>query len=79
MNCYNENNMLKNISSNIMLTQKEMDVLNKYGINYRECLDMNDLLYKVEYYLNSSYESYSDLEDVSYNLSERTYYMSDNK
>lgn len=79
MNCYDENNMLKNISSNIMLTQKEIDVLNKYGINYRECLDMNDLLYKVEYYLNSSYENYSDLEDVSYNLSERAYYMSDNK
>lgn len=79
MNCYDENNMLKNISSNIMLTQKEMDVLNKYGIDYKECLDMNDLLYKVEYYLNSSYENYSDLEDVSYNLSERAYYMSDNK
>ena len=74
-----KNNMLISISNNIMLTQNEMDVLDKYGIDYKFCKDMNDLLYVIEYYINSSYQELNDLDDVSYSISERSYYMSDRK
>lgn len=70
------NNFYKKIG-NIYLTPKQIEVLNKYNIDYTKFKDLNELIYNIEYYLNN--DNLSDLELVSEELSEFRYYNYTNK
>ena len=72
---------LKQVKKNIYLNNREMQILKMYDIDFQNCVDMNDLLFKIDNVLNDLYNN-SDIEDlewVSSSISERNYYMNTNK
>lgn len=62
---------------NLFLTDKQVMILDKYGIDYKKFNSISELIYHLEYYLNS--KVIDDLEMVSYELSELQYYNFTNK
>ena len=75
-----KNNELKKIN-NIYLSNKQMAILDRYMIDYKNVIDMNELIFKVEEYIedNYSYEELDELENLSLELSEFNYYYNTNK
>ena len=75
-----KNNELKKIN-NIYLSNKQMNILDRYMIDYKNVVDMNELIFKVEEYIedNYSYEELDELENLSLELSEFNYYYNTNK
>ena len=72
---------LKQVKKNIYLNNREMQILKMYDIDFQNCVDMNDLLFKIDNVLNDLYDNsdFEDLEWVSSSISERNYYMNTNK
>ena len=62
---------------NLILTDYQMDVLNKNGIDVTKFTSNHELIYYLENILNSS--SNDELENVSLELSEMYYYNDVNK
>ncbi len=63
----------------IMLTNDEIRVLKKYGIDYLHCSTLKEVLYEIE---RVSYDDFSldpELEMISLSISERDYYQNTNK
>lgn len=56
----------------LILTDYEISVLDKYNIDYKNCIDLKSLIYYIEEILNE--ESFDDLEEISLSISERDYY-----
>ena len=61
----------------LILTDYEISVLDKYNIDYKNCIDLKSLIYYIEEILNE--ESFDDLEEVSLSVSERDYYENTRK
>ena len=61
----------------LLLTYKQVNVLEKYDINYKNIRNMNELIYEIEDILNQDY--YEDLDLVSKELAEYNYYNNTNK
>lgn len=68
-------NTLNNYNG-LILSKKEIEVLDKYNINYKECSSMKDLIFLIDEELNI--EENSELEEISISISDRDYYMSNN-
>ena len=75
-----KNNTLKKVN-NIYLSNKQINVLDKYKIDYKNVVDINELIYKIEMYIEDNYygDELSDLENLSLELSEFNYYYNTNK
>jgi len=74
-----KNNELKRIN-NIYLSNKQIAILDKYKIDYKNVVDISELIYKVELYLEDNYyDEFPDLENLSLELSEFNYYYNTNK
>lgn len=71
-------NSINDCGNGIYLTNFEIDVLNKYHINYSNCASMKDIIFLVEEILNED-SSLDDLENISKSISERDYYLNTNK
>lgn len=71
-----EDNYYKQVG-NLILTDYQMDVLNKNGIDITKFTSNHELIYYLENILNSS--SNDELENVSLELSEMYYYNDVNK
>lgn len=69
-------NYIKKIS-NCCLTDKEIKILDEYGINYRKCQNNKELLLLLETYIQSNDDS--KLEWLSQTIAERGYYLDTNK
>ncbi|MDO4962966.1 MAG: hypothetical protein Q4E75_02545 [bacterium] len=65
--------------NNIYISQEQIDILKRYDIDIKNYKNINDLVYDIEYYLNSSTEQLEDLEWVSMSLAEYNYYNNTNK
>ena len=63
---------LNKINDNLYLTNKEIEVLEKYNINYNTTIDM--LMFELDEVLNDSNGEYTDLEEVSSSIAEFNYY-----
>ncbi len=72
-----EDNFLKRVND-IFISQKQIDILEKYGIDINKYKNVNELIYQIEIILNNS-EQLDDLEWVEENLSEYNYYANTNK
>ena len=61
--------------------EKIDNILERYKIDYKNVVDMSELIFKVEEYIeeNDSYEEIDDLENLSLELSEFNYYYNTNK
>lgn len=75
-----KNNKL-NKFNNIYLSNKQIQVLDKYNIKYQNVIDIKELIFKVEDYINDNYfcEDLEDLENLSQELSEFNYYYNTDK
>ena len=72
------NNFLKKIKNDIYLSDQDINILKKYGINYLEFINMKELLFRIEEVLNNNYTD-DDLEELEIKLSEYNYYFHTNK
>lgn len=73
-------NQFVDCGNGLMLTSREIDILNRYNIDYKSCLSLKEIIYKVEDVLDECYDGdYDDLESVSSTISERDYYLNTNK
>jgi len=68
---------LNKINDNLYLTNKEIEVLEKYDVNYNTTIDM--LMYELDEILNDSDGELTDLEEVSNSIAEFNYYHNSNK
>lgn len=65
------------INDKLYLTNKEIEVLEKYDIDYHTSIE--ELLFTLDEILNDSNGEYTDLEEVSNSISEFNYYHNTNK
>lgn len=75
-----KDNKLNKIN-NIYLSNRQMQILDKYNIQYQKVIDIRELIFQVEDYINDNYLSgdLDDLENLSQELSEFNYYYNTNK
>lgn len=71
-----EKNMHKNIN-NMLLTENQIEILNRYNIEYNKCNSMSELLYYIDECLDEI--DAEDLGKVSLEIAETNYYMNTNK
>lgn len=71
-----EKNMHQKVN-NLLLTNEQIEILDKYNIEYKKCTSMNELLYYIDEYLND--EENDELERISLEIAETNYYMNTNK
>lgn len=60
----------------LILSNKEIEILDRYNIDYKSCNNMKDLLFLIDEELN--FEENSELEEISISISDRDYYMNNN-
>lgn len=65
--------------NNIYITDYQVNILKKYGIDVKEYNNLNELIYTIEKILNNSIDDLTDLDYVSETLSEYNYYNNINK
>lgn len=68
---------LKNRSNGILLTDEDVEILDRYGIDYQNCSNVGELVFQIEEYLNEL--DSEELENLSLKLSEFQYYNETNK
>ena len=72
-------NSLQTVGKNILLTNHEIEVLNRYKIDYLKCNSLKEVLFEVEEILDEMDIVDEDLDLVSQSISERDYYQNTNK
>ena len=75
-----KDNTLNKIN-NIYLSNKKISLLNGYNIDYKNVVDIAELIFKVETFIDENYMDMdvSDLENLSLELSEFNYYYNTRK
>lgn len=63
--------------NNLFLSDEQIEILNKYKINYQEYTTLSSLIYAIDERL--SFEEIDELEDIASMLSEYRYYNEVNK
>lgn len=69
-----ENSLVKEVKKNIYLSNDDLKILKKYDIDYLNFLNMQELMFYLEDYLNN-YEAEDDLEDLLIKLNDYNYYF----
>ena len=72
-----EKKFLKARKHGLLLSDEQVEVLERYDINYSNCLSNTELLYKIDSVLDEV-EDY-ELERVAQEIAERNYYANTNK
>ncbi len=65
--------------NNFMLKKTEMEVLDRYNIDYKSCSSLKEVIYLIDELFQDSYDDMVDLEEVSISISDRDYYVNSNK
>ena len=74
--------MLKKINNKLYLDDKEIDLLNKYHLNYKNCWSLEEILFQINYLINNidlDDDEYDEINEIAKNISERYYYNNINK
>ena len=75
-----EKNMLKKLDNGLLLSDAHIEILERYGFDYRKYGSIEELIFDIEEFLNEEGDSdCGDLDWVSADLSERNYYQNTNK
>lgn len=72
-----EDNFLKRRNNGILLSDYQVEVLNRNNIDYKKYSSISSLLFEIEEYLNQ--EEDEELEEISRQLAEMHYYNETNK
>ena len=77
----NIENELKTRKNGLLLTDEQIEILNRHNINYEEFNNIQSLIFKIEEYINDvqGYMDITDIDEVSKELSEQNYYNNTNK
>ena len=71
---------LNNLSNGLVLTNNEIDILNKYNIEYKSCSSLKEVLMLIEEKFNyEEVDNPDELDIVSASIAERDYYQNSNK
>ena len=71
---------LNNLSNGLVLTNYEIDVLNKYNIKYNSCSSLKEVLMLIDEKFNyEEVDNPDELDSVSASIAERDYYQNSNK
>lgn len=70
---------LQTVGKNLMLTNHEIEVLNRYKINYNKCNNLKEVLFEIEEIIGDMDIVDEDLDAISQTISERDYYQNTNK
>jgi hypothetical protein len=65
--------------NNFLLKKNEMEVLDRYNIDYKSCSSLKEVIYLIDELFQDSYDDMVDLEEVSISISDRDYYVNSNK
>lgn len=63
----------------LLLTNREIEVLDRYNINYKKCCSLKEVIYEIEELIKDSDFVDEDLDLISLSISERDYYQNTNK
>ena len=63
------------IGNGILLTNKEIEVLDRYNIPYKNCTSLKDIIFEIESIINELDIMDEDIEEISMSISERDYYQ----
>lgn len=74
----NDSKMIKMRGNGIYLSDEEVNILNKYDINYQRFSSLSSLIFEIESVLNEN-SDLDDLEMISKRLTEMNYYNNTNK
>lgn len=66
------------IGHGIMLTNQEIEVLNRYQIPYQKCISLKEIIFEIEEVIPDLDDS-EELDYISSLLAERDYYQNTNK
>lgn len=72
---FNSNSL--NSINGLLLSNKEIEILDKYNIDYKNCKSLKEVICLIENILDE--DNYSDLDMISQSISERDYYQNTNK
>ena len=72
-------NHFQTVGKNLMLTNHEIEVLNRYKIDYLKCNSLKEVLFEVEELIGDMDIVEEDLDSISQSISERDYYQNTNK
>ncbi len=75
---YNDKSMIKMRGNGIYLSDNQIEVLEKYNIDYTNYASLSSLIFEIEEILNEETDI-EDLEEVSQKLAEINYYNYTNK
>ena len=71
---------LNNLSNGLVLTNNEIDVLNKYNIKYKSCSSLKEVLMLIDEKFNyEEVDNPDELDSVSASIAEIDYYQNSNK
>ena len=73
-----ESGKFNNING-LMLTNREIEVLNRYNINYKNCSTLKEIIFQIEDLIQDMDIVEEDLDYISGTISERDYYQNTNK
>ena len=63
----------------MMLTNHEIEVLDRYKIPYKKCNSLKEIIFEIEEIIDESDIVDEDLDYISSTISERDYYQNTNK
>jgi len=72
-------NSLVNVGNGLMLTNREIDILKQYKIDYCKCKSLKEILYEIENIIQDMDIVDEELDYISSTISERDYYQNTNK
>ena len=72
-----ESNRLVKINNKLYLTNYQIEILNKYNIDYKSLGNLSSIIYVAEEILEE--DNYEDLDEIIRELAERNYYENTNK
>lgn len=75
---YDDKTMIKMRGNGIYLSDNQIEVLQRYNIDYRKYVSLSSLIFDIESILNEETDL-EDLEEISNKLSELNYYNNTNK
>ena len=75
---YDNKYMHKEIKNGIYLSEYQIEVLNRYGINPIKCSSINEIIFLIDEILEDDPDA-EELDNISREISEFNYYANTNK
>lgn len=69
----------KKRSNGLLLSDEEINILERYDIDYLSCRTLNELLFQITSVINTSFDDIEELEELAIKIGEDNYYQNTNK